>query len=153
MSPLHVQSNVCIASLHVRSEVCIAPIHVQSKVSQFALHMDGSNADFALHMEGSHANLAPHIEWRHSFRDHQIAKIAISAYFQKLFFSNHFYLRSLFNLPDHFWKWKKNILREINLKAWKWCTAIWQSLLDDWLRNILLAIQCFWYTDMRNRHK
>ena len=48
--------------------------------------MDGSNADFALHMEGSHANLAPQTEWRHSFRDHQIAKIKISANFQNYFF-------------------------------------------------------------------
>ena len=30
MSPLHVQSNVCMALLHVQSKVCIAPFHVWS---------------------------------------------------------------------------------------------------------------------------
>ena len=55
-------------------------------VFQFAPHMDGSNADFAPHMEGSHADFAPHMEWRHSFRDPKIAKIAISANFQKNIF-------------------------------------------------------------------
>ena len=92
MSPLHVQSQVCMASLRVRSEVCIAHIYVwskvciahiyvQSKVCQFAPHMDGSNADFAPHMEGSHADFAPHMDWRHNFRDQNFSRIAISANF------------------------------------------------------------------------
>ena len=59
----------------------LLPLYVLSKECKFAPHLEGSNADFAPHMEGSHANFAPHMERRHSFRDQQIAKIAISAYF------------------------------------------------------------------------
>ena len=81
MSPLHVRSEVCMAPFHVRSKVCIAPIHVQNKVCQFAPHMDGSNADFASHMEG-----------RRSFRDQQIAKIAIFTSFQKYLFKTTYIL-------------------------------------------------------------
>ena len=64
MSPLYVQSKVCMTLFRVRSKVCIAPIHVGSKLCKFAPHMDGSHADFA-----------PHMERRHSLRDQQIAKI------------------------------------------------------------------------------
>ena len=41
--------------------------------------MDGSNADFTPHIEESHTDFAPQNERRHSFRDHQIAKIEFSA--------------------------------------------------------------------------
>ena len=61
MSPLDVQSRVCMAPFHVGSKVCIAHFHVWSKVCKFAPHKEGSNADFALHMEGSNADFAPHM--------------------------------------------------------------------------------------------
>ena len=83
MSPLYVQSKVCMAPFHVRSKVCIVPIHVRSKVCKFAPHMDGRNADFAPHMEGSHANFAPYMERRYSFMDQIIAKTAIFANFER----------------------------------------------------------------------
>ena len=66
-----------MAPFHVRSKVCIAPFYVRSKDCKFTPHLAGSNADFAPHMEGSHADFAPHMERRHSFKDKQIAKIAI----------------------------------------------------------------------------
>ena len=92
MSPLHVRSEVCMASFHVRIKICIAPIHVHSKDCKFAPHLEGSNADFALHMEGSQADFAPHMERRHSFKYQQIAKIAIPANLIFFFFQTTFIL-------------------------------------------------------------
>ena len=54
-----------------------------AKDCKFAPHLEGSNEDFALHMEGSHADFALPMEQRLSFKDQQIAKIAISAFFLK----------------------------------------------------------------------
>ena len=77
---------VCVAPFHVLSKVCIAPFYVRSKDGKFAPHLEGINAEFAPHIEGSHADFALHMERRHSFRDQQIAKIAIFAsYFFFLF--------------------------------------------------------------------
>ena len=58
MSPLHVQSEVCMAPFNVWSKVCIAPFQVRRKFVVFATHIEGSNADFA-----------PHMEWGRCFRD------------------------------------------------------------------------------------
>ena len=85
MSPLHVQSEACIAPPYVRSKVCIAPLYVRSNDCKLALHLEGSNADFVPHMESSHADFCPYMERRHSFRDQQIAKIALSATTRKSF--------------------------------------------------------------------
>ena len=70
----------------------MAPFHVWSKVCQFAPPMDGSNTDFAPHIEGRHADFGPYMEWRHSFRYQQIAKITISANFEKYFIQTNYIL-------------------------------------------------------------
>ena len=67
--------------VHVRRKVYIAPFYVRSKDCKFAPHLERSNADLAPHSEGSHADFAPHMELRHSFRDQQIAIIAVSSIF------------------------------------------------------------------------
>ena len=54
-----------------------------NKKNDSMTHIEGSNADFSSHMEGSHADFALHMERRHSFRDQQISKIAISSNFNK----------------------------------------------------------------------
>ena len=100
MSPLYVQSKVCMAPFHVRSKVCIAPIHVGSKVCKFAPHMDGSNTDIAPHIKWSHADFVSHMEWRHSFRDQIIAKTTSFANFNGNYL-NHQYFKSLYDLGDH----------------------------------------------------
>ena len=88
-----------MAHFHVRSKVCIAPFFMRSKVCIFAPHLDGSIAAFALHMEGSHSDFAPHMEGRHSVRDQ---KMAISVNIEEKNSLHHLYLRSLFDLYDHF---------------------------------------------------
>ena len=54
MSPLHVQSEVCMAPFHVLSKVCIASFLVWSKLAVFGPHIKRSNADFSPHKEASH---------------------------------------------------------------------------------------------------
>ena len=80
--PLHVRSEVCLASIHVQSKVCIAPFYVRSKDCKFAPPLKRSHADFA-----------PHMKQRHSFRDQQKAEIAISANLKNFFCQTPYILR------------------------------------------------------------
>ena len=104
MSLPHVRSEVSMAPFQVRSKVCIAPIHVWSKFVDFAPHMDGSIADYAPHMEGIHADLAPQ-NWNCYF-----------CQISKMIFWNHLYLKSLYDLCDHFWDIK--YFEESTFKSW-----------------------------------
>ena len=104
MAEISIEDILSIAYFHVWSKVCITPFHVRSKVYKFDPHMDGNNADFALHMEGSYADFTSHMERRHSCRDQIIAKFAIFANIQRIFFLNHLNFRSLYDLYDHFWR-------------------------------------------------